>query len=153
MNSLFFQPLEGRALLSGTGTEPSPQLAADIAQYQADIQQYKNDAMLMTSTLAGDKAKVDTDQKTLCDSKKSAKAQLEADKKAMFAALKADGDAGTPTYLNWKSVLEADKAAIKADGDSKDQRAADQAKYNADFQAFRDDMAPLEAQTHADIAQ
>src|SRR5207249_7712057 len=113
MNSLFFQPLEGRALLSGTGTEPSPQLAADYAQCQADIQQYKNDAALMSSTLAGDRAKVTADQKAVCDARKAAKADFDADKKALYAALKADGEAGTPTYLKGKSVLDADKAAIK----------------------------------------
>lgn len=151
MNSLFFQPLEGRTMLSATGTEPSPQLAADYAQYQADIQQYKNDAALMSSTLASDRATVAADQKAICDAKKAAKADLDADKKAMLAALKADGEAGTPTYLNWKAVLDADKAAVKADRDNKDQRASDQAKLEADYKAFRDEMAPFEAQTHADI--
>jgi len=151
MNSLFFQPLEGRALMSGTGTEPSPQLATDIAQYQADVQQYKNDAALMSSTLAEDRAKVSADQKAVCEAKKAAKADLDADKKAMLAALRADGEAGSPTYLNWKSVLDADKAAVKADGDNKDQRALDQAKLESDYKAFREEMAPFEAQTHADI--
>ena len=151
MNSLFFQRLEGRALLSGTGTEPSPQLAADIAQYQADIQQYKNDAALMSSTLSADRATVAADQKAACEARKAAKSDFEADKQARLAALKADGEAGTPTYLKWKSVLEADKAAVKADGDNKDQRATDQAKLEADYKSFRDEMAPFEAQTHADI--
>jgi hypothetical protein len=50
-------------------------------------------------------------------------------------------------------LLNTDTTAIKSDGDNKTQAATDQAKYNTDFAAFRAEMAPFEAQTHADIAK
>src|SRR4051794_3671924 len=106
--SSFFQALEQRTFLSGTPvhSEPSPELRE---QYQKDVLQYVADSKLMSDTLAADRAAVFADMKALRDSQSDAKAKFDADTRSFYAALKADGEAGAPTYLKWKATLEADK--------------------------------------------
>jgi hypothetical protein len=155
MHSCFFQPLENRALLSATvhtTAADNPQLVADRLQLKTDIQQYVTDSHTMQTTLAADKAVISADQKAVHDAQKSAKAQLELDRKAMNAALKADALASKPVHDQFYPILTADMAAIKADHENPDQLALDQTKLSDDLTAFHTANAPFETQTHSDIA-
>src|SRR5437667_2526388 len=68
----FVQALESRTLFSAHVGEGNPQLALDI-------QKCKDDAGLMNTMLQADRAKFEADKKAICDSKKGAKAPLDAD--------------------------------------------------------------------------
>lgn len=151
--SSFFQSLEGRTLLSASVKAVSPQLAADVQQYQADIQQYKDDATLMNTTLTADRAKVAADNKAIGDAKTGAKTKLQMDNVSFVNELKVNSDKGTPIYNKWKPVLDSDQAAVKKDGEHGEHLADDKAKYLSDYNAFRQEMQPVEDGTKAIIAK
>jgi hypothetical protein len=107
----------------------------------------------MSAALADDRTKVAADQKAVCDSKKAAKAQFQTDQLAFITELKTNSANGAPIVEEWKPILEADKAAIKAGGEHGEHLAEDKSKFEADFKAFRDEIQPIEDGTHAIIAK